>query len=377
MIALWVQTIAQPDPVPQPGPGWLIVTLLLVTFVLHVLPMNFVLGGSIIAAVARLRGRAATRPHHAALTLWLARAMPVAVAAAVTFGVAPLLFLQVLYGRVFFSSSVLMAGFWLAVVPVLILAYYGTYLLAYKGAELGRTAVGVSWGVALGFLAIGLVYTSNMTLMLRPDRFAELDRAGGSGLYLNLADPTVAPRFLHMLLGAVAVAGLAVALHGWFVRRERAHFGTWAIRYGASWCAAATALNIVAGFWWVLALPSATLVHVMSQAPAVALFAGVTTGLVALALAVFASRAADPLPLLGWLVAGLLGTVVLMVVTRDQIRTHSLVEAGLTPATWVVPQWGPISLFVALLLAGVATVAWMVKALAEGGGDPGARQPRR
>ena len=93
----------------------------------------------------------------------------------------------------------------------------------------------------------------------------------------------------------------------------------------------------------------------------------------ALALAVLASRAADPMPLLGWLVAGLLGTVVLMVVTRDQVRTHSLVEAGLTPATWVVPQWGPISLFVVLLLAAIATVAWMVKALVQGGGDPAAR----
>ena len=373
MIALWVQTVAQPDPVPQPGPGWLIVTLLLVTFVLHVLPMNFVLGGSIIAAAARLRGRAAARPHHAALALWLAGAMPVAVAAAVTFGVAPLLFLQVLYGRVFFSSSVLMAGFWLAVIPVLIVGYYSAYLLAYRGPSLGRAAVGVSWIMVLAFLAIGLVYTSNMTLMLRPERFTEIYRAGGSGLYLNLGDRTFAPRFLHMLLGALAVAGLAVALHGWFVRAERTDFGTWAIRYGAAWCAAATALNVVVGFWWLLALPSDTLLHVMSRAPAVALFVGVTTGLVALTLAVLASRAADPVPHLGWLVAGLLVTVVLMVVTRDQIRTHSLAEAGLTPATWVVPQWGPISLFVVLLLVAVASVVWMVRVLVQGRADRPAR----
>jgi len=58
-------------------------------------------------------------------------------------GVAPLLFLQVLYGRLFFTSSILMAGFWLAVVPLLIVAYYCAYVVAFRGqrTRVGGTAV--------------------------------------------------------------------------------------------------------------------------------------------------------------------------------------------------------------------------------------------
>ena len=66
------------------------------------------------------------------------RPLPVAIAATVTLGVAPLLFVQVLYGRLFFTSSILMAWFWLAIVPLVILAYYGAYLLAFRGEAPGR-----------------------------------------------------------------------------------------------------------------------------------------------------------------------------------------------------------------------------------------------
>ena len=37
------------DPMPLPGPVWLMVTLLLVTFLLHLVAMNLTLGGTAIA----------------------------------------------------------------------------------------------------------------------------------------------------------------------------------------------------------------------------------------------------------------------------------------------------------------------------------------
>ena len=207
-------TIPGLDPLPLPGPAWLLRALLTLTFFLHLLFMNFVLGGSLLAAVDRLRGRDPARPHHRALSAWLAGLMPVSVAAAVTFGVAPLLFVQALYGRLFFTGSVIMAWFWLAVIPLLIVAYYGTYFLAFRGDRPGRSPLAVSWISAVFFLAIAFLYSNNMTLMLRPDLFAAKYLESGTGLTLNLGDPTLYPRFLHMLLGAVAVAGMAVAPDG-------------------------------------------------------------------------------------------------------------------------------------------------------------------
>jgi hypothetical protein len=40
----------------MPAPPWMLWSLLLLTFFLHLLAMNFVLGGSIITAVSRLTG---------------------------------------------------------------------------------------------------------------------------------------------------------------------------------------------------------------------------------------------------------------------------------------------------------------------------------
>lgn len=363
MSPLWLMQIPQPDPVPQPAPSWLLWCLLLVTFVLHLLPMNFVLGGSLIAALARVRGQAPGREHARRLSRWIGKAMPVAVAAAITFGVAPLLFLQVIYGRLFFTSSVLMAGFWLAVVPLLIVGYYGAYLVSMKGVSRWGTSLIVVWLLVIVFLTIAFVYVNNMSLMLNPNRFVELYRADGRGLQLNLADPSLVPRYLHMVLGALAVAGLAIVAHGAWVRARDEAFGTWAMRHGASWCAGATAINMIVGFWWLLVLPRPTLIEFMSRVPAIALFAGVTAGFITLSLAVLAARATDPAPAARWTIAGLLVTVVLMVVSRDQLRTVSLAAAGFEPTTWVAPQWGAIGVFVALLGVAAATVVWMVMAL--------------
>ena len=49
------------DPIPLPAPAWLLSALLALTFTLHLIPMNLVLGGSILAVVARGRGDGTTR----------------------------------------------------------------------------------------------------------------------------------------------------------------------------------------------------------------------------------------------------------------------------------------------------------------------------
>ena len=43
------------DPAPLPGPAWLFQALLLLTFFLHLLPMNFLVGGGFQALLFRLR----------------------------------------------------------------------------------------------------------------------------------------------------------------------------------------------------------------------------------------------------------------------------------------------------------------------------------
>ncbi len=360
---LFVLSLPQPDPLPQPAPTWLLWALLLLTFFLHLVPMNLALGGSLLALVARWRGR--RDPHGLALATAAAKALPSVFAATITLGVAPLLFLQVLYGRVFFGSAVLMAWPWLSVIGLLLVAYYGAYRLAHLARTAPARGLATAAVVSLALVIIAFLYSSNMSLMLRAQEFEAFTAAGTSGWRWNLDDPTLTPRYLHMLLGAIAVGALGLALLGFLKRRTDEGFATWAMQYGCGWAAGATFANTIVGSWWLLVLPRDVLLRFMGRDPAaaVALMAGIALGLVVLALCALGWRAKDPAPAVRWSAVAMVGTLVAMAITRDQLRESALAQMGLAPAAWVEPQWGPTLIFLTLLLLTIATIAWMVMAL--------------
>jgi hypothetical protein len=318
-------TIPSPDPLPLPAPPWLLWFLLILTFFLHILAMNFVLGGSIIAVSSPKLSEIFRKP------------MPTVMATAITLGVAPLLFLQALYGRLFFSSSVLMGWFWFSVVLLVMIAYYGAYAMAFRGPSRAIAAV-----VALILIGIAFIYTNNMTLMMRPSRFLPMYAASGRGFHLNLGDPTLIPRYLHMVLGAIAVAGMFAALRG----------------HGARWFIIPTLLNIPVGLWWLAALPGDVLLRLMGHNPTATLILGlgIALGLGALLL-MFVRRTMLA-------AAALILSLVCMVLTRDHVRRGMLDLTNFQMTTQIEPQWGVIALFAVLLVGALATTAWMVIALA-------------
>lgn len=362
--------IPHPVPLPLPGPAWLLSSLLTLTFVLHVLPMNLLLGGSIIGLGARLRAR--RQPHAARLAALVTSALPVLVAATVTMGVAALLFLQVLYGRLFFTAAILLAVPWIAVVPVLMAGYSATYA--------ARPSAGLhAWLAASALIAIAFVFANTLGLMSRPQEFLPLFQSSASGLHLNVADPTVPPRILHVLLAALAVSGLAVAVAGSRLRRSDAPAGEWMARHGVYWCAGATVLNLLPGFWWLAALPRETLLQFMGRDPVVTgcFTLAILAAIAALGLAIPSAFAPRPGRLAVGAAACLAASVVLMVLVRDAARRSLLDAAGFRRETWVAPQWGAIVGFSILLLAAVAMVWWMVAKLVKSGAGESVSQAGR
>jgi hypothetical protein len=357
--------IPLPDPLPQPAPPALMWALLQATFLLHLLAMNVVLGGSILALHWRWGRDPGEAAHRTTALRFFEKALPIAVAAAVTLGIAPLLFVQVLYGRLFFTSSILMAWYWLAVIPLLILAYYGAYLLAFRGEALGRRAVGLATAVTLLFVVIGLLFVSNATRMLRPETFLDASRADRRGLTLNVGDPTLWPRSLHILLGAVAVAAIGTALLGLVRRRRDPAFAAWAMRRGTLAFGVATAANLFVGMLFLLALPKAVLIRLAGGDTwaMTLLAAGILLGFAAAGLAPLALGAKDPVPLTWAQAAVLLLALATMVLLRDQVRQIVLLDASFERPAWVASQWGPFAAFAVLLAAAVAAIAWMVRRL--------------
>lgn len=369
-----IPAIPQADPLALPAPAWLLWALLMLTFFLHVIPMNLVLGGSIIGAIARVRGRRPDRPHEAALAHIVVKAMPMLISVTVSLGVAALLFLQVLYGRVFFASAVVIGWWWLSVIGLLILTYYAAYLMAMRESSLGAAGTCLAWLIAAVTGLIALIYGNNMTLMLKPAEMAALYAADGGGAQLNLLDATLLPRHLHMVLGAMAVSGLAIAVLG-VVRGKRDHaFGKWAVRYGAFICTAATVVNIFAGLWWLAALPRDVLLQFMGRDMRAMgeLLAGILLTLTGAGHTVLAVTGKRPGVMVAISAVTLLAGVAMMLLTRDTIRRLSLELAGYQQVNWVAPQWGPIAIFFVLFVAAIGMVVWMTTALATArpGGQP-------
>jgi hypothetical protein len=323
-------------------PSLIFQVLLTLAFILHLILMNIALGGSILNAASRLRkttGEAA------------AKNIPTTLALAVNLGVPPLLFVQVLFGQFFYTSSVLMAGYWLAVVPMLILAYYAAYLMQRGGG------VGTAWSVvsALFLLAIAFIYVNNMSLMLRFDRWPEYF-ANKKGTILNLSDPSLFPRFFHFSIGAIAVAALSWS--AWAAFRERRGKGCddRAKRMGLKLFWIFTSIEMLAGLAWLATLPKET----------ARLFMGGSTYATALLML-------GILLALGLLYHGVRGifkvsaillapTMLVMVLMRDVIRSGYLSRVFSASAIEVAPQPGPLFLFLGALTAGAAILAWMIKA---------------
>jgi hypothetical protein len=199
------------DPIPLPAPVWMFKALHIGTLALHFVAVEVLLGSLLVAVWLSFRGGTGAGDGLGALRLnaasTLARRLPVILTFVINLGVPPLLFAQVLYGRAFYTSSVLIGVYWIGVVFLLTACYWLVYRFAAR-AEAGRSA----WllGLAAWLLAgaIARVYSTNMTLMLRPEQWGQMYWATALGWRLPPADPTLGPRWLFMLSGGLVMGGL-------------------------------------------------------------------------------------------------------------------------------------------------------------------------
>ena len=93
-------------------------TAYVLTLVLHVVFMNYVFAGSAyLAVVAVFQGKEAADPATSRLSTVLRDWMPAMLSGAITAGIAPLLFLQILYQRNHYVANLLLFHRWMALLP--------------------------------------------------------------------------------------------------------------------------------------------------------------------------------------------------------------------------------------------------------------------
>ena len=345
------------DPIPLPAPYWVFKLLLIVTFALHILAMNFLLGGMVLALASRWSG---ARERANRLFSDVATKLPVLLPATVTLGVASLLFLQVIYGQFFYTSSVLIAWPWFLVLVMLTVAYYGLY---YVSARNHRQAGSGRWVLLASFLliaVIGFLFSTNLTLSQTPAAWTGKYFADPSGWNLNLSDPTLVPRYLHFFTAAVAVGGLLLMLIAWLQWNNDAEYRRYIFRFGGKAFEYATMAQVGVGFWFLVSLPRAqrTLFLGDNSAATLLLVIGIAGAVAAIMVVARALRQDE------YRLGALGGTgitaavVVVMAVMRDILRDDYL-KPYFHPERFVVQtQWTVLPPFLAVFLAGVAL--WLV-----------------
>ncbi len=349
------------DPIPLPAPVWLFKVLLMTTFILHIIAMNFVLGGGVLSVVARLKGK--TNELFFKVAGDIGKKIPAFMAATITLGVAPLLFVQVLYGQFFYTSSILLGWIWFMVIIFLVVNYYGFYLVAFKDDQ--RTAAR-GWIMLVSVLlifTIGFIYSNNFTLMTTPGVWKARYLADPAGWNLNWQDTTLIPRFLHFFVASLAVGGLFVVSMGLFRWKKEPEYARVLISFGGKWFLYATLVQFLVGIWFLISLPREQMLIFMGDNLLATVSFGIAIVAALAALFLMASSLRTDDPRKGMLVSiGLTGVVVVfMSIMRDALRDAALAPYLQQQSFTVKTQWDVLSIFLVLFIGGLLLWFTMIK----------------
>lgn len=344
--------------IPTPDPlqvHWGLFQLFLsLTQVIHFLVMNCLLGFALIAFVNHFRGSDLTGENQ-----FIGSKIPILMAFTVNLGIAPLLFLQVLYGNFLYATQVLMGVWIVSIIFMMLIGYYGSYIYTMRFEKLGSLRAILSGVIALILLGIAFITSAQMSFMIRPEGW--LDYFNNSeGTLINGNDPTLVPRYLHFVLASFSVGGLVLALYYDHRKRKGDTGMTLRITRAMNWFVRSTIINLAIGFWFFFSLPLQA--RPMMNGTLGILFVSCLTP--ALLLAVIAL-------ILGWkkrvrpAAWALLATVTCMSFVREIMRVSALSPWFSVTKLEVVPQYSPFFVFLLVFVVGLWMIWYMIRLVSE------------
>jgi hypothetical protein len=352
------------DPIPLPAPVWLFKLLHIVTLMLHFTAVQILLGGMLLAIVWNIFAKEDSAAREASNTI--IKKIPTVMTYVINFGVPPLLFAQVLYGRALYTSSVLIGFYWFSVVLVLTAAYF----LLYRAAD--RAVENKSWWIYgilsfAGISYIAKIFSMNMTLMLAPEDWKSLyEASGGLGNVLKI-EPTMIPRFLFMFVGSLGLAGASLAVIGAYEKSSE-RTSDFLRNWGSLMAIVFGVVQAILGVW-VYGAQTEGVRTALFENPlyAIGVYAWGALVLLSVLIAVlvrFGGRLRAKFFSAAALAASIL-TTAMVVLVRDGIRDLTLLSKGYD--VWnraVVSNWSVVLLFLALFVGALALIGVLLVAVA-------------
>ena len=297
-----------------PWPTSFYMTLYLVTLVIHAMFMNYVVAGTALLVVLPLQKSVAAERILSVLRDW----MPFVLSAAITAGVAPLLFLQILYKRNFYTANLLLFHRWMAIVPALIAGFYLLYLLKTKTVQ--SMPVWLASLVALAAFAcfgfIGSSWTENHLLSLETQSAWSAHYAEGR---MHYASSQTMPRLATWFCGSFVT--LSVLLTWQF--RDDSTDDSEVRRWLSRMALAAAILTAGLGSIWLATLEAGTRELLMSSFSMAWIVGLGVASFAVVALMWFGERSATGIPL--WATSfALIAALACLSVARETIRLSKI-----------------------------------------------------
>ncbi len=208
------QPIPRDIPLPLPLPEWFLISVLIISFLVHILFVNLMVGGTFLTLLLEIAG--IKNPRYNKLAKAIEATVTVNKSLAIVAGVAPLLGINTVYTIYFYSANALTGYAWISVIPLVIIAFLLLYLHKYTWEKCENKKIfhiSIISEAFLLFLFIPLIFLSNVNLMLFPEDWASV-----KGFFSTLLMGNVIPRYLHFLAGTLAVNGL---FFFWYFGREK------------------------------------------------------------------------------------------------------------------------------------------------------------
>ena len=229
------------------------------TFALHILFVQLMLGTSVVT----IFGSFNSNPYWRRLAAAMLEVSKVSVSVAIVIGVAPLLFVQVVYDPHWYTSNVLSADWVIGFIIILIFAYwsmYGYYFLNSKTKDKTEQPKGRFWmliSISL-MLVVGFIMHSLTSQILHPDLWKEwyvqngvMDYSGSQLHAYNLW------RFAFFISMAIPVTGAMLVTYRRFKRvREDADqdYLDWAAKIGQKWILVGSVISFVLYIAWMMTI---------------------------------------------------------------------------------------------------------------------------
>jgi hypothetical protein len=366
------------DPAGVPSHPIVFLVLGVLTFALHLAAVQVMLGAGALTLARRLQRASALAAAGREAMLNTAK---IAVSVAIVIGVAPLLFVQVVYDPFWYTSNVLSARWVIGFIAVLIAGYIAMYVFYWKNHDIeadgGRGGIWMVASLAL-LLSVGFIVHSLTNQMLFPENWMAwyapngvVQPDGKSLHYWNL------PRFgFFIALSAPVVGAWLFAYRRYLQASEQpdAAYLAWLAPLAQKLMIVGGVVAVVLGAIWMATLPEKMAWFALSPWSFIALLALLATVAMPLLL-----KGRMDQGYWGYAIFGV-GAVALMVVgaMREVLRYVTLVGAHGYDALdyrmnidWV----SNVMFFSTFLVLGGVTLAYLLTVAWQAGQTKGVYTP--